>query len=444
MNNRTESIDRYLAEFAAFEQAHGAAAPEWLRRMRQTAIGAFAEQGFPTTKHEEWKYTNVAPLLKTKFDIASQIGKKSPAPSSVLFGEQPWNNVVCVNGRVESVDINIPEGVRCESLASAFQTNGTALEAIQWHLGRYAKSENNAFTALNTAFLEDGVFIFIPDGCVVNEPIHIAHVSASANGGAFIHPRTVIALGKNSKAAIIETFSANTPDAYFMNAVTEIVLEEGATLAHTKLELESVNAYHIATTSVAQKARSNYECTSVMAGGALTRNYHGVTFDGTDAQCRLDGLYIARGNQHIDNHTMIDHRVPRCASREFYKGVLQDNAHAVFNGKVFVREDAQKTDARQTNKNLLLSDNALVDTKPQLEIYADDVKCTHGATVGQLDENAIYYLRTRGIAPATARQILTAGFASEIIETIAQPVVSNYMKDMIVGMFSADGEKNNA
>ena len=443
MDKRIETVDQYIAEFSEFEKAGGSSAPEWIRRMRQHAIGSFAELGFPTTKNEEWKYTNVSPLLKTPFTFSHKNNASSKKYDGVLFKDQKWNRVVCMNGSVVSIDAQLPSGVRCESLAKAFSSNGSGNNALQSHLGNLATTDTNAFTALNTAFIEDGIFLHIPDECVIETPIHIAYVSESPNGATIIHPRTLILLGKNSKATIIETFSSQSESSYVMNAVSEIILDEGATLEHYKIEQESGKAFHIASTSVSEQKHSVYGCTSVMTGGMLTRNEHTIVFNGEEAQCRLDGLYIARGTQHIDNHTTIDHRVAHCASWEYYKGILDDNARAVFNGKVFVREDAQKTDAQQTNKNLILSDNALVDTKPQLEIYADDVKCTHGATVGQLDENMIYYLRSRGISPAAARQMLTAGFAGEILETIALTPVREYLQNMAMEMFLKQGAKQN-
>jgi Fe-S cluster assembly protein SufD len=436
MDKNVEKVDQYVAEFETFEK-NAPAAPQWIHNVRRDAIKNFSQLGFPTTRNEEWKYTNVSPLVKTELRFpekqASRV-KKENVLFNDLSDDQPWHRIVCVNGYVKddlSAQAILPNGVRFGSLAKALATES---ELVQKHLAHYAQYDLNAFTALSTAFIEDGIFLYVPDGVVIEQPIHLAFISESPNGGTISHPRNLIVLGKNSQATIVETYqslSSKNNDTYFTNAVTEIVLGEDAILEHSRVDKESSNAFHISTTRVAQSANSRYGCTSVMAGGKLTRNNHEIVLQGEHAECRLDGLYLARGAQHIDNHTMVDHRVPNCASREYYKGIMDGESRAVFNGKVFVRQDAQKTDAQQTNKNLLLSDNAVVDTKPQLEIYADDVKCTHGATVGQLDEDSIFYLRARGIGTETARRMLTYGFATEIIETIALESVRQYLENSL-------------
>jgi Fe-S cluster assembly protein SufD len=340
------------------------AAP-WLQDLRHAAFQRFTELGFPTTHDEEWRFTNVAPIARTNF---VQAGRALACP---------------------------PEA--------------------QQHLGKYAPFDHHAFVALNTAFLEDVTYIHIPRDQVVEQPIQIAHVGAGHARPAVAHPRTLIVVGPDAHCTIVETYSG--AGSYFTNAVTEIVAGSGSVVDHYKVQLESSSAFHIGVMFASLGRSANFSATCISLGGALVRNEVSATLaEGTDAT--LNGLYLVNGTQHVDNHTSIDHAQPHGTSHELYKGILDGKASAVFNGRIIVRKDAQKTDSKQTNKNLVLSDEAVIDTKPELQIFADDVRCTHGATIGQLDAESLFYLQSRGIGKQDARSLLTYAFAQDIIDRI--------------------------
>jgi Fe-S cluster assembly protein SufD len=312
--------------------------------------------------------------------------------------------------------------VKAGSLATALNSDSALVEP---HLARHAGYQDHPFVALNTAFLQDGAFVSIPRGKAVERPIHLLFVSTHDRRGTATvsHPRNLILAGDDSQAMVIESYIGLNNALYFTNAVTEIVAGENAVVAHYKLQRESEEAFHISTVQASLSHNSNFSSHSIDLGGALVRNDVNAVLDGKGIECTLDGLYMVAGRQHVDNHTRIDHVKPHCSSRELYKGVLGGRSKGVFNGKIYVHKDAQKTDAKQTNKNLLLSEDAVINTKPQLEIYADDVKCTHGTTIGQLDQEAIFYLRSRGIDLEAARGLLTYAFASEMIGRIkVEPV----------------------
>jgi Fe-S cluster assembly protein SufD len=291
-------------------------------------------------------------------------------------------------------------------------------DRVEPYINRLASSEQNSFTALNTAFLEDGGFVFVPDDTVLDEVVHLIFISA-ANGEAVVsHPRNLIVLGRRSQLRVVETYVGLANDLYFTNGVTEIVAGEDSVIDHYKLQRESDRAFHVATTHVSQARYSNFSTHVISLGGRLVRNDISTLMGGEASSCTLNGLYVTREEQHVDNRTNIDHEKPRCNSRQFYKGVLGGKSHGVFNGKILVRADAQQTNATQSNKNLLLTEGAQIDTKPQLEIYADDVKCTHGATIGKIDDEALFYTRSRGIDEESARTLLTYAFASDILRSI--------------------------
>jgi Fe-S cluster assembly protein SufD len=296
-------------------------------------------------------------------------------------------------------------------LAAAIQSNRDLVEP---HLAKHAGHEDSAFTALNSAFLSDGAFVYLPAGSIIDDPIHILYFSAVNGSPSVSHPRTLIVAGAGSQAKIVESYVGLDGEVYLTNAVTEVVAEEGAVIDHYKLQRESRRAFHIATLQVYQSRNTMVSNHCMSLGGGLVRNDINAVLDGDGGDCTLNGLYVVRGDQHVDHHTVIDHAKPHCSSRELYKGILDDYGRAVFNGRVIVRPDAQKTDARQSNKNLLLSKDALVNTNPQLEINADDVKCAHGATIGQLDADALFYLRARGIDEETARTLLIHGFLADV------------------------------
>ena len=420
-----EERNVYLSNFASLEKRLKEKRPAWLRAFCKDAISCFTELGFPTTRDEDWRYTSVAPIARTAFKpaVCQVNGWSSSRLADVTLGEVACTQLVFLNGHFSqelSSPGKLPEGVKAGSLASALDSDGGLLEE---HLARYTSYRRNAFTALNTAFVEDGAFVYLPKDAVVKEPIHLLFLSTASKDPAVCHPRNLIVAGSSAQATVIESYAGLEGGVYFTNAVTEIVTGEQSRIDHTRLQRESERAFHVATMEVSQHRDSAFASRSISIGGKLVRNDLNVLLNGEGCDCTLDGLYFAGGEQHVDNHTTIDHAKPHCSSRELYKGILDGKSTGVFNGKIIVRKDAQKTDARQTNNNLLLSEESLINTKPQLEILADDVKCTHGATIGQLDEEALFYLRTRGIGDAAARSLLTYAFASEIIGRIRiQPI----------------------
>ncbi|MBI2846248.1 MAG: Fe-S cluster assembly protein SufD [Chloroflexi bacterium] len=394
--------------------------PEWIQSLRSAAASRFVELGFPAAKNEEWKYTNVASIAHGDFalmldDLPREISARLIQPFT--FEEPRWSRLVFINGvsypALSSVP-NLPEGVQVGSLADVMTKDGGALEQ---HLAQHARYQDNTFTALNTASFRDGAFIYVPDGIALKEPVHLLFVSVAGEKAIVSHPRSLIISGRGSALTIIESYVSLADGQSFTNAVTEIVAGEGAIIDYYKFNRDGERAFHVGTTQVHQYKDSRFTSLTVAVGGKLVRNNLNILPDATGCECALNGLYFAAGEQHIDNHVAIDHVKPQGTSRLLYKGVLGGKSRAVFNGRVTVHKDAQKTDAHQTNKNLLLSDYAEVDSKPQLEILADDVRCTHGAAVGQLDRDAVFYLLSRGLDRKTTRNLLTYAFASEVVNS---------------------------
>lgn len=410
----------FLNLIAPFDEAGPA---EQYGSLRQAARKRLQQSALPTTRNEDWRFTNVAPILETAFqlplaDQTIDVGRlpAPPTPNAI--------RLVFANGRlldVVSTHGKLPTGVQIDSLAEA---------KAHPQLGRIADDSESYFTALNTSFLDDGALISVPDGKVVEQPIEIVYLSEPTAKPLVTQPRNLIVIGKNAQATIVERYLGS--GAYFTNAVTEISLAENAFLDHVKLQQESTSASHVANTQIAMAPNSNFTSHYLGLGGSLVRNEVRVRFDGEHAEATVNGLYLASGKQHLDNFTVIDHAKPNCASHELYKGILNDKSHGVFNGKIFVRKDAQKTDAKQTNKVLLLSDDATINTKPQLEIFADDVKCTHGATIGQIDANQMFYLRSRGIPEDAARRLLTFAFANDIVGRLKIEALRDELEKRIV------------
>ena len=435
-------IEVYRADFA-----HQPAAPEWLQSLRAQGMARFQALGFPTTKNEDWHFTSVAPIAEQTFHAAmtSKAGVSSEGSTAgtvaradltrFTFGQPEWHTVVFVNGEF-SADLSsyagLGEKVRVNSLARAIRSGVGRPER---HLGKIATFESHAFTALNTAFIGDGAFIELQADAVVEQPIHLIFVS-EGQGQAISHPRNLIVAAANSRASIIESYISVRDSCYFTNAVTEISLEQGARIDHYKIQRESEKSFHVGTTQIRQARDSQLHSFSFAVGGLLARTNIYTSLDGDAATCTLNGLYLTDGVQHLDNQTSIEHIAPNCPSHEIYKGVLDGRSHGVFNGKVYVHPEAQKTDGKQSNNNLLLSPTARVDTKPQLEIFADDVKCTHGATVGRLDEVAMFYLNSRGIGRDTARTLLTYAFAADVLETIELEPMKKELERMVLARFS--------
>jgi len=413
-----KETDPYLEQFKRFEGED--AQPSWLFPLRKAGLARFAELGFPTLKDEDWRFTNVAPIAKLPFKPvfdASTNGISATALAKFTFGNLNGPRLVFVDGHFakEFSTVQTVKGAEVTNLGAALASESTFLEK---HLGRYVSIEKNAFAALNTAFFQDGAFIHVQPGVAVAEPIRLFFISTGKEAGATTHPRNLIIAEKQSRLTVIESFVSANDAPYFTNAVTELVVGDDAVIEHLKFQDESLEAFHIATVHGEFGRHSRATAHSFALGARLSRNNIHTDLAGEGLECILNGLYLTKGSQLADHHMVVEHAQPHCASHEYFNGILDDKSKGVFHGRILVQPIAQKTDAKQTNKNILLSDEATVDTKPQLEIYADDVKCTHGATVGQLDEDAIYYLRSRGIGLDTARQMLIHAFAGEIIDRV--------------------------
>ncbi len=414
--------DRYLVEFETLEKDL-ASGPERLRQLRHQAIDRFATLGFPTLKMEEWRFTNVAPIARTEFNLAPERG-------GIVLGDlAPYRyadsiQLTVVNGHLvpEFSDLRcLPEGVIVCSMAESLASHA---EKIDEYLGKYAGFENHAFVALNTALFRDGVFVYVPKGVVVERPINLVNIARpTGDQPVAMFPRNLFVASESSQVTLVEQFATVGEGSYLTSPVTEIVVEDNATVDHYKLQRESSDAFHMATFQIHLGRDGNFSSHSISWGGGLVRNDVNAVLDGEGSEATLNGLYMVEGNQLVDNHMRVDHAQAHCDSHELYKGILEGKSRAVFNGRIYVHEGAQKTDAKQTNRNLLISRDAVCNSNPQLEIFADDVKCTHGSTVGQLDDLAVFYLRSRGIGEEAARSLLTYAFAADIVERIkVQPV----------------------
>ena len=433
MSAVTHAQDSYLESFARFEEGAGGSGQEWLRSIRRSAMARFSELGFPTTHEEDWRFTNVAPIAETSFRLAED-GHVSPTVRELErfgFSDLAGIRLVFVNGRYEPGLSRLqpsPEGVKVGSLVHELTTDPGTLEQ---HLGRYADYQHDAFCALNTAFMQDGAFVHIPRGTVLSEPISLLYVSAPTAAPAITHPRNLIVAGEDSQATIVEDYVSLSGDVHFSNVVTEVVVGENSVVRHYRIERESAQAFHVSTLRVQQGRSSDVASHSLLLGGALVRNNVHPVLAGDGGDCLINGLFMGTGEQHLDNYMKVEHAGPHCNSRQFYNGILDGRSRGVFHGRIIVHKDAQKTNAKQTNRNLLLSDEAQIDTKPQLEIHADDVKCTHGATIGQIDEDAIFYLRSRGIAEASARIMLLSAFARESLGRMKNESIRKHLEGLV-------------
>lgn len=427
-------VNHYLSEFTALERQLPGSELPWLQRLRRAALARFEELGFPTPRDEDWKYTRVTPIEKRSFQ-ARVSAETEPTLAGVRGFCLPGlacHQLVFIDGAYAPTlsDLRgLPAGVSVRNLA---ETLAVSPEVVEPHLAQHADIDAHAFTALNTAFMEDGAYVHVARDTVVSDPIHLLFVSVSEDDGLAAHPRNLIVCEDNSQCVVVESYASPYSAVYLNNAVSEVVLEPNSRLDHYKLQQESPRGFHVATLQVHQGRDSRFASHSISLGGALVRNDINALLDAEGAESLLNGLYMVGGRQHVDYHTRVDHAKPHGTSREFYKGILSGHSRGVFNGRVYVHPDAQKTDAEQSNKNLLLSRNAEVDTKPQLEIYADDVKCSHGATVGQLDENMIYYLRSRGIDHEAARGLLTYGFAQDVVERMPLAAVRGMLESLLI------------
>jgi Fe-S cluster assembly protein SufD len=431
--------ERYLEEFEALDRENAPHTPPWLAALRRSAIERFAETGFPTTRDEDWRYTNVAPLAAEAFRPVGPGSADLPAEmiERLALGEAGWPRLVFVDGRFSpsgSVRGTLPVEVDLTSLAAALAADG---EAVERHLGRHARWDTNAFAALNTALARDGAFLHVPADVALPAPIEFLFVATAP--GSQAQPRILVVAGPHSRVAIVERHVGLTGEAYFTNAVAEIAVGPGAAVDHCAIQEQGAGAFHVSTVHASLERDSAFSTCGVTFGGRIARTTLALGFGGEGGQGALSGLYVVGGRQHVDHHVTVDHAVPRCGSRQLYKGVLDGAARAVFRGRILVRPGAQKTDANQTNKHLLLSDGVEVDSKPQLEIYADDVKCTHGAAEGQPAPEGLFYLRSRGLGEAAARRLLTAGFACEVVARIGVERVRDHVERSLAARLGSAG-----
>ena len=434
----SESKESYLAAFKQMRAAGALPGPVWLEQLRQQGIASFGELGFPTVKNEDWKYTNVEPLAAQSY--VQPNGEVQTVNGTELLTrglvETDAPRLVFVNGIYSaalSSTASLPDGLRLGSLED-FTTKNDA--AIAQELGRHASAEQH-FVALNTAFLGSGAVVELAPGCRLERPIYLLFASTSTNRPVISHPRILLLFGAGSEAKIVESYVGVSDKVYFCNAVTELVAGADSIIEHFRLQRESDKAFHVGTMAASLARGAHLTAHALTLSGALVRNNLRVMLNGEGAECVLNGLYLGEGKQHIDNYTLIEHVSPKASSLELYKGLLGGSAHGVFNGKIVVHKDAQKSDARQTNKNLLLSDSAVIDTKPQLEIHADDVKCSHGSTIGQLDADALFYLRSRGLDLAAARSLLSFAFASDVVHRLGIENLRLGLDKYLLGRFGA-------
>ncbi|MFZ2224445.1 MAG: Fe-S cluster assembly protein SufD [Candidatus Deferrimicrobium sp.] len=425
-----EARDRYLAAFD--ETADGKGRPAWLRRLRDEAKERFVATGFPNVKNEDWKYTSVAAIEGQRFGLAppGDGGLSPPDVAGVLPVDAAGNVLVFENGRYRpdlSVRRPLPPGVHLGSLSENLSGEGEVL--VPYFSSR---STANAFTDLNTMLMEDGAFLHIGKGIEVPEPIHLLFLTTGGERPVMAHPRNVIVAGEGSRVTVVERYAGFSDAGCLVNAVTDIAAGNGAAVVHYRIQEDGPDAYHIASLRVRQGAGSRFAAHSVSLGARLSRSDVHAVLDGEGAACLLNGLYLGNGEQHVDHFTTIDHAKPEGSSREYYRGILDGRSRGVFRGRVIVRKDAQKTDARQANGNLLLSREAEADSRPQLEIHADDVKCTHGATVGPLDEEKVFYIRSRGIDESSARGLLAYAYAADILRRFDLPDVRRTYEEKLL------------
>jgi Fe-S cluster assembly protein SufD len=430
----TKELGSYLESFADVERQSAKREPGWMQSLRREAFARFCEAGFPTTHDEDWRFTNVSEIARTRFwrapNNASALASSDLAQYR-LAGEACL--LVFVDGhfsRQLSLLDRVPPGLTVAGLAEKIADGEPALEQ---HLGRYLNIRRDAFCALNTAFAEDGAYVHLGRGVVIEGAIHLLFVSTATERATMSNPRNLVIAEQGSQAALVGEYVSLGGGVAFCNSATELVAADNAVVSHYMIEQEHRRTSNVSTLRIQQGRSANVATHSVLVGGALVRNNVHPVLAGEGSECLINGLFVGAGSQHIDNYMLVEHASPHCGSRQFYNGILDDHAHGVFHGRIIVHKDAQKTDAKQTNRNLLLSDDAQIDTKPQLEIYADDVKCTHGATIGQIEADALFYLRSRGIPEASARRLLLVAFASECLDRMKEAGIREHIEKLING-----------
>jgi Fe-S cluster assembly protein SufD len=429
LQNLEETFSRIVKSAASRE-------PAWLRTLRQRGFDRFSEMGFPTTHDEDWRFTNISAIVQTNFQLNGS-GNRLPTSHQIKTFRVAGaaSQLVFVDGRF-SLELSslgkLPKGITVANLAAQIASpNADGSQALEPYLGRYLNIQRDSFSALNTAFIEDGAFIHIAKGAVLEAPIHLLFVSTAHDVPVMVHPRNLIVAEEGSRATVIEDYMSLGGAPSLCNTATELIAADNAIVSHYMIEREDTQAFNISTLRIEQGRSANISSHSVLIGGALVRNNIHPVLAGDGGECLINGLFIGNGRQHLDNYMLVEHAKPHCGSRQFYNGILDGQSHGVFHGRIVVHKDAQKTDAKQTNRNLLLSDQAQIDTKPQLEIYADDVKCTHGATIGQMEENALFYLRSRGIEEVSARRLLLMAFASECLDRMQEGPARSHVEALI-------------
>ncbi len=432
MTTAISQIDRYLETFTEFQKRAAGRDLPWLKSLREDAFTRFCERGFPTTHDEDWRFTNVSAIARTEFSLAAKATDRLTKKDLESWRiENAAAELVFVDGnfsRELSHLAALPSGVTVSGLADEITHHPAAVEV---HLGRYLDIRRDPFSALNTAFAEDGAYVHVRRGTVVERPIHLLFVSTAGDVPTVTYPRNLLAFEDEVQATVVEEYVSLGAGTVFSNSATELIAGENATISHYMIEREHHEAFNVSTLRIQQGRSANVASHSLLLGGGLVRNNVHPVLAGEGGECLINGLFVGNGRQHLDNYMHVEHASPHCSSRQFYNGILDGHAHGVFHGRIVVHKAAQKTDAKQTNRNLLLSDDAQIDTKPQLEIYADDVKCTHGATIGQIEENALFYLRSRGIDEKSARRLLLQAFASECLDRMKPGVARDYAEALI-------------
>jgi Fe-S cluster assembly protein SufD len=430
----TQALQHYLEGFTSLEKSAPSHQHPWLRKLREDGFARFAETGFPTVRDEDWRFTNLSVIAQTPFRLVREVrnlpshGDLAPhriagAACQLVFVDGRFTPELSSFGR-------LPDRVTISNLAAEIARHPAAVEA---HLGRYLNIQRDAFAALNTAFIEDGAYVHIPKSVVLEGPVHLLFISMAHDAPTVSHPRNLIVAEENSQATVVEDYISlgSSGEKALCNAATELVAGDHSVISHYMIEREHGQAFNFSTLRIQQGRAADVSSHSVLIGGALVRNNVHPVLAGEGSECLINGLFIGNGRQHLDNYMLVEHASPHCGSRQFYNGILDSHAHGVFHGRIIVHKDAQKTDAKQTNRNLLLSDTAQIDTKPQLEIYADDVKCTHGATIGQIEENALFYLRSRGIDETSARRLLLGAFAGECFDRMKEGPARKHVENLV-------------
>jgi Fe-S cluster assembly protein SufD len=426
-----QNVETYLETFTQFAIAAAGHDRPWLRKLREEAFALFCETGFPTTHDEDWRFTNISAIARTQFSLAREAATVSESDLRAWTLEGAAARLVFVDGHfvrsLSSVD-SLPAGVTISSLKEEIAKSSAALKD---NFGRYLNIRRDPFCALNTAFAENGAFVQIAAGVPLENPIHLLFVSTERDVPTMLHPRNLLLVEREAQAQIIEEYVSLGSGTVLSNSATELLAGENSTISHFMIEREHSAAFNVSTLRIQQERSANVASHSLLLGGGLVRNNVHPVLAGEGGECLINGLFVGNGSQHLDNYMYVEHASPHSSSRQFYNGILDDHAHGVFHGRIVVHKNAQKTDAKQTNRNLLLSDDAQIDTKPQLEIYADDVKCTHGATIGQIEENALFYLRSRGIDEISARRLLLAAFANECVERMSPGVARTHAMRLV-------------